>query len=501
MIVEDQSEAMRFLAGMAGERRETHLSEVFLAPDRAYKLKRAVRLPYADFSTPALRLAACQREVELNRAVAPDLYLGVRRLTRLPRGGLDLDGEGELADAVVEMRRFDESQLFDRLASLGKLSGADVDASADAIAAFHARTDVVRCDGAKAMLQVLEINEGGFAQSGLFGADEIASVSAAFRSGLERHEATLRRRGEQGRVRLGHGDLHLRNICLHEGKPLLFDRLEFNDAIATVDVLYDLAFLAMDLWHAGFPALANRLVNRYLDITGEEADYAILPFLLAVRSAIRAHVTATQWEEDGGRDASLASRARTYLDLATAMLGQTRPRLVAIGGLSGTGKTTVAEALAWRLGSPPGARILESDRIRKAMHHVLPEVHLGMDAYRPEVSKAVYATMADRAEALLKSGVAVVADGVFAEEAQRQAMAIAASEAGAPFSGIKLDAPANLLRQRVASRRPGASDAGPEVLEAQLSRRAQPGNWKTMDASLPCDTLAQKIAAALTGMC
>lgn len=496
MIAEDQSQAIAFLDRGCEARRETHLSEIFLTADRALKLKRAVKLPYADFSTPALREAACRREVELNREAAPDLYLGVRRITRGPDDGLQFGGSGELVDTVVEMVRFDEDLLFDRLAKAGRLDPATIDAATDAIAAFHARARRIECDGAQAMAEVLDINRRGFAQSGFFAGGELADLDGRFMAALTTHATRLERRGRSGKVILGHGDLHLRNICIHAGRPLLFDRLEFNDAIATVDVLYDVAFLAMDLWRAGLPAHANRLVNRYVDRTGDEEGYRLLPFFMAVRAAIRAHVTATQWEEGGKSDEALGHVAREYFDLAAQMLEPGETRLVAIGGLSGSGKSTVAEALAWRIGAPPGARILESDRIRKAMHGVAPETRLGPEAYAPEVSDRVYGDMAQRARVHLDAGVAVVADAVFAAADDRAAIAAAARDAETSFAGVWLSAPPAELRRRVAARRQGASDADITVLEAQLDHVVEPKDWAWADATRE----ARATASAIAGM-
>ena len=493
MIVEDQSRVIAFLETMGPERRETHLSEIFLGADRVWKLKRAVKLPYADFSSAGLRRKACHREVELNREAAPVLYLGTRDVTAREDGGLELDGPGPLVDCVVEMVRFDEDLLFDRLASRGELDGRIIDRTADAILRFHRAARPVDQDGAEAMGLVMDINRQGFAQSGLFGQEEREELDASFRKALDRHRAALSRRSAAGRLKLGHGDLHLRNICLFDGEPLLFDRLEFNDAIATVDVLYDLAFLAMDLWHAGLPHWANRLVNRYFDLSGEGADYRLMPFFMAVRAAIRAHVTATQWEEDGSRDEALAQRAYSYVRDAREMLSDSPPVLIAIGGLSGTGKSTVADDVAHRVGPTPGARILESDRIRKGMFHVPPEEHLPPEAYAPEISGQVYSELRQRTLALLGNGASVIADAVFANRPARDSMADAARASGAPFTGIWLTADADILRARVAERHEGASDADLAVLESQLARGVEVDDWRHVDAARDRDAIAVEI--------
>lgn len=498
--MDDQADVIRFLSdpathgGAPVEVIETHISRIFLSGDRAWKMKRAVRLPYADFSTPALRLAACQTELTLNRRTAPALYLRVRRLTR-DAGGIAFDGAGELVDAVVEMARFDQDCLFDRMAAAGKLTPPLIEALARNIADFHASAPVLHISGADNMAWVLDINESGFAGASVFSPAEQAGLNAGFRTALARHAPALDRRAEAGMVRRCHGDLHLRNICLINGRPLLFDCIEFNEQLAGIDVAYDLAFLLMDLWHRGLAGLANLAANRWCDATGDEDAFALLPFFMAVRAAVRAHVIATQADTAGAGRNGLAAEARGYFDLAQTLLAQAPARLVALGGLSGSGKTTVAEALAPHLSPPPGARLLESDRLRKAMHGVAAETPLPAAAYAPEVSAQVYAQMAGRFTATLAQGAPVVANAVHDREPDRAAIEQAARQAGAGFLGVWLDADPALLRQRVAARRGGASDATLAVLESQLQRTAEITGWHRIDAGRPTAQIVQRILA------
>ena len=209
-------------------------------------------------------------------------------------------------------------------------------------------------------------------------------------------------------MRRGHGDLHLRNICLYDDEPVLFDCLEFDEALATTDVLYDLAFLLMDLVHRGLAREANLVFNRYVDATGDDACLAMLPFLMGVRAAVRAHVGAA----GAGGDARKIEEARQYLDLALALFGPHEPRLVAIGGLSGSGKSSVAAALAAHLDLPPGARVLSTDRLRKQLAGIGAEEKLPPEAYTPESSLRVYGEQREQAARVLAGGGSVVADGV-----------------------------------------------------------------------------------------
>jgi len=456
----------------------THLSTVVLIGQRAFKLKRPVHLPYADFSTPEKRLAACKRELLLNRRTAPGLYRGLRRVTREPDGHLALDGTGALVEPVVEMARFDESGLFDRMASGGGLTPALMARLARKIVAFHvgAAVDSSR-GGAQAMAGVLDVNERGLALTDVFAAEDVAALNAACRAALARHAALLDRRARDGKVRRCHGDLHLRNICLVDGEPTLFDCLEFDEGLATIDVLYDLAFVLMDLWHRGLDGLANALFNRYLDESFEEAGLSLLPFFMAVRATVRAHVTAVQAVEAGAEGAALKEEARSYLALALTCLEPHGPRLVAVGGLSGSGKSTVAAAVAPGIGPVPGARILASDRIRKRRFGVSAETRLPAGAYRAEVSDAVYEALSDRAAEILRQGHGVVADAVFDREPERRRIERVATIADVPFQGIWLEASVETLVKRVDARRGDPSDATREIVLEQARRAPTESGW------------------------
>ncbi|MFO7757678.1 MAG: AAA family ATPase [Roseovarius sp.] len=514
---DDQAAIKAFLAdpasygsGRSGntvERIDTHISHLFLVGARAVKLKRALHLPYLDFSTPEQRLAACEKELRLNRRTAPELYLCVRRITQSARGP-EFNGAGALLDAVVEMRRFDQHLLFDAMAQRGALTPAHLDALAGEISAFHAGAPVeADAQGAANIAAVLRVNAQAFRESTVFAEADIARLDAAFETALAAHAAQLDARARAGNVRRCHGDLHLRNICLFEGQVRLFDCLEFNDALATVDVLYDLAFLAMDLWHRGLHAEASQVVNRYCDTArqdgdqdaGQEDGYALLPFFMALRAAVRAHVTATQAGSAADDAGGLTAEARAYFDLAERLLADSPARLVAVGGLSGSGKSTIAAALAPHLGPAPGARVISSDRTRKAMHHTAPDQPLPPEAYSAEVSARVYAEIARRAGALLADGVTVIADAVHDRAEDRIRIARVAADAGVPFHGVWLEADPEALHARLRRRDPGASDADAEVLDDQLARAPQKVDWQTVSTGGPVTHSLTRILASVTG--
>lgn len=508
MLVGDQSDIIEFLRASAAasgtgpaEIIETHISIIVLGPERVWKLKRAVRLPYADFSTPERRTAACEHEVALNRRTAPELYLGVRRITRGHDGRLAFDAPGELADAVVEMRRFDQNTLFSELARAGRLDRPTLTALARNIARFHAAAQSKECPhGAANIADILELNEQNTALPAMLGEQATHALRGALRDALARHRDVLDARARAGKIRHCHGDLHLRNLCLIDGHPTLFDCIEFNDALATSDVLYDLAFLLMDLWHAGLPAEANWVMNRYLDDNDETDGLALLPFFMALRASIRAQVLATQAElPDSANRAALVDEANGYLNLATQFLQPATPCLLAIGGLSGSGKSTVAAAIAHRLGAAPGARVLATDRIRKQLAGVPAETRLPKESYTREASERVYATLYERTLTTLGANTSVIADAVFSRPEERQAIADCAARAGTGFQGVWLDAPPETLLPRVQARRNDPSDASIDVVQLQLARGTGAIDWATIPAGGDLAATAEAVlAVALT---
>jgi len=471
---------------------ETHASLVFLAGDRAYKLKRALTYPYLDFSTAERRRVACESELALNRRTAPELYLEVRALTRGADGEVGFASAGPAVDWVVVMRRFDQPLLFDELAKAGRLSASSMTELADHIATFHQSAEA-RLDhgGAAALAAVIETNHQCLiaAREAGFAAERIAEVRQRSFERLAAVDALLDRRRAEGKVRHCHGDLHLRNVCLFEDRPTLFDCLEFSDELASVDILYDLAFLLMDLEHRGLTGFANLVLNRYLDLTGEDDGLTAMPLFLSSRAAIRAHVTATAMERPAPSDAkpAMAVEARRYLDLAARCLRPRACRFVAIGGLSGTGKSTLAAALAPSL----DARVLRSDVIRKHLFGVAPETRLPARTYTPEASHRVYEALRRKAADALAAGYSVIIDAVALRPAERRSFAAIAAAAGVPFSGLWLAAPAAAMEARLRARRGNASDASPAVLARQL--RQDPGqlDWVRIDGgAAPADCLA-----------
>ena len=496
MSTEDQTAVIDFLAapsthgGATVDRIDTHASIVFLAGARAYKLKRAVQFDYLDFSTSERRRVLCEAEVRLNRRTAPTLYRRVVAVTRQDDGSYALGGNGGPIDWLVEMDRFPQEALFDRLASVGALGLELMSPLAAAIAEFHRSAEHRSDHGGKAgMSWVIEGNAAGFAEFGRGCLEPSAAyrVTEDSRRELHRRAEMLDRRRASGFVRQCHGDLHLRNIVLLDGTPTLFDGVEFNEDISCTDVLYDLAFLLMDLWRRRLPRHANIVWNRYLVETADFDGVSLLPLFLSCRAAVRAKTSATaaQLQHQVQRRSELEGMAREYLAMAEHLLHPPAPSLVAVGGFSGSGKSTLALSLAPSVGAVPGAVVLRSDEIRKRLSGVPLLQRLGPEGYSSHMSERVYSTLAELAALVLRAGHSVVVDAVSARAADRDVIERAAAAASVPFIGLWLDASESELISRTEQRRNDASDADATVVRMQRARDTGDIRWYRLDASAP----------------
>ncbi|MCB2103009.1 MAG: AAA family ATPase [Rhodobacterales bacterium] len=515
MTADTQDDVLAFLATPAAfgrsvgpvERIDTHISAVFLCGDRALKLKRAVRFPFLDFTTLENRRAACEAEVRLNRRTAPTLYRGVRAVTRAEDGTLALDGPGTPVDWLVEMVRFDQDTLYDRLVVAEALDRRDMERLATAVARFHAEAEVITdLGGRDGLARTLGGVQDTFAQlpDALVDRPRVAELGEKARAALAGVGDLLDARRAAGAVRHGHGDLHLGNICCLDGEPTPFDAIEFNRIFACVDVLYDTAFLVMDLDHRRHRRLANVLFNRYMDLAAlwfpAGADgLALLPLFLSTRASIRAHVHVSM--SLGAATAAEAERHRAesaaYLAAAIAYLDPPPPRLVAVGGLSGSGKSRMGRELAPFLGAAPGARVVRTDVIRKRLAGVDATTRLDGAHYTAETTRRTYDTFLADAERALRAGQSVIADAVFARPHERQAMADLAARLGVPFDGLWLEAPEAVRLDRVTRRTDNPSDADAAVALAQSKYDIGPMSWKRIDSSGPREATVKKGLACL----
>lgn len=508
--VADQSDVFAFLADRRSHdllfpvtRIDTHTAVVFLAGLDVYKIKRAVRFPFLDQSTLEKRREACEAEVSVNRRYAPDIYYGAVPITRGP-SGLDIAGPGEPVEWAVHMRRFDETRTLDHVAERAELGSPLIMRLVEVILTTYRdaeiRDGVAATDALKA---VIDETLGSLAAADMFFAkDDTADLAAAMTAAFARLMPRLLDRGRRGRVRRCHGDLHLRNITLLNGVPTPFDAIEFDESIATIDILYDLAFLLMDLWEKGLQTQANMVLNRYLwgspDLEGELDGLAALPLFMSLRAAVRAKVEALRLAEVAG-DARDPGEAWRYFAFARAFMTETPPRLVAVGGLSGTGKSTIAARLAPRVGRAPGAVHLRSDVERKRMFGVAEHRRLPEQAYARPVTERVFAALREQAALALASGQSVIVDAVHRRPEERQAIADVAATLHVPFAGVWLETPVDTAAERVTARRDDASDATAAIVARQAAQPTGPITWARIDASGNIDDVVAAVLAAIDG--
>lgn len=461
---------------------ETHAAHVFLVGDRAFKIKKDVKLPYLDFSDKAKRRDVLAAELGINSVFAPDLYLRTDEVRGEP---------------VLVMRRFPAQALLSWRMAHGEIGAALAGGLAVMVAEAHAKAPRRDTPGAEIMMGLgAQLSKAFIDSPDIFHPAETLEFHANYEAALTSAKSLLNERSGRGLVRRCHGDMHAGNIIVEDGQPKLFDAIEFSEKIATIDVLYDLAFLLMDLWTHDERRAANIVLNRYLHLRRAEEDLSglvALPLFLSTRAGVRALVTADLAHELALRNSMKArGQALDWFRASISYLKVAPPMLVCVGGLSGTGKSTVAAALAPDLGSAPGALHVRSDVERKVLAGVAETERLPPASYSREAGFAVYTSCLARAGRALAAGHSVVLDAVFAEESERRAGRDLARRSRAHFAGVWLEAPPDVLTARVAARQGDASDATAEVVARQLRYDLGPLDWQRVDASgTPEETLAR----------
>jgi aminoglycoside phosphotransferase family enzyme/predicted kinase len=476
-IPRDQEEVAAFLRGLAGSPPvETHISAVFVGLNDVWKLKKSVRLPYLDFSIAESRHHFLQREFALNRVEAPEIYRGVCAVERGGDGTLVLREEADAkapVDWVLRMAPIPRANFLDAVAERHALTTQMLDALGDCVVRSHQmRAPVPHWDSFAALKRVAGDSVVAARSAGL-PEDYIELWSSAIEPALAGLADWLASRAARGCVRRCHGDLHLGNLCLWRNVPVPFDALEFDEDLATIDIGYDLAFLLMDLDLRVSRSAANRVLNRIVARTGDTDMLRGLPVFMSLRAMVRAYVKAASGE---------ASDGEHYLTRAVAYLRRVPPVVVAIGGLQGTGKSTLARRVAPCLGRAPGALVVRSDELRKRSFGVMPEQHLPPAGYTEVMNAQVSRSLVEAARVAANAGQAVIADATFLDTGLRAAIRQAARDAGCAFVGIWLSAPRKVLEERVRTRRGDASDATLEILRAALAADPGPIDWHMVDA-------------------
>jgi uncharacterized protein len=463
---------------------ETHAAHVFLCGNRAYKIKKPVALPYLDFSTREKRRSVLQREFEINRHWVPDIYLGVSEIDHEP---------------VLVMRRFDQNEVLKEIVCHRSLQTSDITSLAARIVSTHASAKPVEVDGARIMEKLFDQLLKAFTHSTeIFFDNKVVKFEAQYGLHLQRCSKTLLKRSRENMVRRCHGDMHCGNIIIENGMPMLFDALEFSEELATIDVLYDLAFLLMDLMRFHQRSAAAQLLNDYLDLRRGDEDLSgliALPLFMATRAGVRALVGADLAHELTGEGKSVKEQeARRYFDACLSYLQPVKPKLICIGGLSGTGKSSLAVRMAPILDPMPGAIVIRSDVERKRLFGVDLTERLPISAYTENISRQVYSVMFARAQIALNAGYSIILDAVFLSETERNAAQEIGTKLAVEFNGFWLEANDAAKRQRISNRTADASDATVNVLEKQIERDVGRISWPRIDAS---GTVGQTLERAL----
>lgn len=459
---------------------ETHISWVLIAGKHAYKIKKAVRFDFLDFSTLAARRRYCEEELRLNRRLAPELYLDVQPVT----GSADtpqLSGPGAAIEYVLRMRAFDQDALWSERVAAGAIRPEEIDQLADRLAGFHQEAPVALAGmpwGTAA--QLLACADDILATLAQLLPDAGAGPQAAalldwHRSRHAQLGPAFARRRQDGYVREGHGDLHCGNIITLHGQATAFDCIEFSESLRWIDVLNDLAFAVMDLGVLGRPDLAARLLNRYLESGGDYAGLEVLRYYLVLRALVRCKVHLLRLQElaeDAPQRTDCQRRIQSYLAYAGACMRPGRAALMITHGFSGSGKSTVAAQVVEMC----GALRIRSDVERKRMQGMAPLSRAGAAPasalYAAAASEATYARLAGLARDIIAAGWPVVVDAAFLDSAERRRFAMLAQELGVPFLILDARAGAALMRERLAMRASQGndpSDAGATVLAQQLA--------------------------------
>ncbi len=461
------------------EHLQTHISDVFLTGRYAYKLKKPLELGFLDFSTLEKRRHFSEEELRLNRRLAPDLYLAVLPITGTPRRPR-VGGDGAVLDYAVQMRQFDQSGMLERLVARRELTDRHIDELAQVVADFHAQLSPVSLDSeygtAEAIVSPALQNFSQLTplleeQNELGQLEQLRVWTQLQNDALA---PIFEQRRRNGWVRECHGDLHLGNIVVIDGQVRVFDCIEFNPALRWIDVMSELAFVAMDLLARNQAPFAYRFLDRYLQLTGDYSGVALLRYYIVYRALVRAKVAmmrVRQAEIDENTSRSLTSRVHAHIELAARMSRQTRPALIVMHGLSGSGKTSSSQLLLQAI----GAIRVRSDVERKRLHRLTAEMrsHSELDSglYSAGATESTYGRLRDLARPILRGGFHAIVDAAFLRREQRDAMRTLAVELQVPFIIVHVQASEDVLRQRVSARAATGADASEatiEVLEHQL---------------------------------
>lgn len=451
---------------------ETHLSWVFLTGEFAYKVKKPVTFSFANFATLEQRHQYCLIELALNRELNNDIYLTLVTINQEADGTIKLNGAGAVLDYALKMRQFDQTQLLSQVIMRDQLTPAMIDTLAQDVAAFHLRTEIAPSGSEHGTPQNIWHRIGkNFTEPRAFltEARDLELLAELEKIAITKHARladTFSDRKAKGFVRSCHGDLHLRNMVLINQQPVIFDRIEFNELYRWIDVMADIAFMVMDLAHHQHQNLATRFLNQYLSHTGDYYGLTVLRYYITYRALVRAkiHLFETDFEQDPAKKLQLLQFHRKYAQLAKTFNTLSTPRLFIMHGVSGSGKSTVAQVLA----EHTQAIYIRADVERKRLFKDLDRATL----YHPDTSNKVHQRLLTLSQMLISNGYSVIVDATFIEQRYRTLFANLATDLNVAFGIIACTASKEKLQQHIthrATQQDNVSDANLAVLDQQLT--------------------------------
>lgn len=490
---------------------QTHVSYVLLTGDYVYKLKKPVDFGFLNYSTLEKRKHFCREELRLNQKGAGSLYLDVVQINEAD-GQFEIDGAGEVADYAVKMRQFPQAALLSDQFERGAFDEEKVRSLAKTIAQFHQETptdDHIRSYGTVESIRAA-FDENYEQTVGFTGGDAVETpqtqkqfdeTKAYTDNFFETRQDLFQQRLERDRIRACHGDLHLGNICEWEGDILLFDCIEFNEPFRFVDVMYDIAYVVMDLEIAGRKDLSNIFINQYAEETGDWEGLKVLPMYVSRQSYVRAKVTSFMLGDPSVSDEdkkAASEKAAKYYRLAWSYLQDYQPgekgQIAVMAGLSGSGKSTTASALAQQA----NAIHLRSDAVRKHLAGIPLNQKGGDEIYTPKMSDKTYSRLIDLGVQLAVEGYSVVLDAKFDRKEKREAAIAAAKSKNIPLTFIHCQAPEDVLKTRLDQRSGDIADATADVLARQsMESFSEDEPVKAIDTTQPVDAVRAQLAEVL----
>ena len=503
MLIDDQSaviaalstpEAYGFKSSHKIFVKETNISDIFLTGEKAYKLKRGVKYPYVDYSSPEKRLAACRRELEICERFTPGFCIGVEEVVADKKGRIFLrsvcsDKNAEVVDYLLVMHEFEENHLFENMVDKGDLDRFEMMDTAEKIFDLHQKAEVIMSRNPVDIIRGRIYENNAMIRCfvpDLFDEEDVDALEKEQLEALENNRELLLKRQADGKIRWCHGDLTLRNLAMWNGQVIPFNPIEFYDDLTQIDTMYDFAFLLVEMESKGQRRLASILLNHYLALSADWDGIPVLPLFLSCRAAVNAYVFAQRSSEikDKSESMLMANRAFEQLVIAKRFLENKKPILVACGGLSGSGKSRIARESAPFIGNPPGAVIVRDDVLRKNMMNTGLEEKLNTADYTSEMEERVFQKVCEKCRYILASGQSVVADALFHKPEQRRAIEALAREMNVDFKGLWVDAPLEVRIERVTMRKRNPSDVKTaEELKKQLDIDVGEVTWDKIDTS------------------